>query len=60
MNERDAAEFLGVKPGTLSVWRCTRRVDIPYVKLGRRVVYRRDDLEKYMRTQTVGADVNVD
>ena len=31
MNEREAAQMLGVKPGTLAVWRCTERVKIPFV-----------------------------
>ena len=30
-----AAEILNVTPGTLSVWRCVRRYDLPYVKIGR-------------------------
>ena len=51
-----AAEFLGVKPGTLAVWRCTGRYDLPFVKIGSRVFYKRSVLlgfiEKRTRHQT--------
>jgi excisionase family DNA binding protein len=55
VDERGAAELLGVTPGTLSVWRCTRRYALPYVKVGRRVRYRVSDLEAWLQSRTVGA-----
>jgi excisionase family DNA binding protein len=55
VDEKIAAEILGVTPGTLSVWRCVRRYDIPYLKIGRSVRYRVSDLEKWMESRTVGA-----
>lgn len=47
-----AAEFIGGKdkplsPGTLAVWRSTRRYDLPYEKSGRFVRYRKSDLRKF-------------
>lgn len=45
LDEKAAAEFLTCEPGTLSVWRSTGRYQIPFVKVGRRVRYRRSDLE---------------
>jgi excisionase family DNA binding protein len=53
--EKEAAEILGVTPGTLSVWRCTRRYPLPYVKVGRSVRYRMADLEAFIESRTVGA-----
>jgi hypothetical protein len=53
--EKEAAEILGVTPGTLSVWRCTRRYPLPYVKVGRAVRYRVADLERFIESRTVGA-----
>ncbi len=44
LNEQEAAEFLDITPGTLSVWRSTGRYSIPYLKVGRNVRYRRGDL----------------
>ena len=57
LDEKAAAEFLQVAPGTLSVWRSTGRYGIPFVKVGRRVRYRRSDLEVWLarRTRTNGA-----
>jgi predicted DNA-binding transcriptional regulator AlpA len=33
------AEILGVTVGTLSIWRCVHRYDLPYKKIGRLVKY---------------------
>lgn len=53
VDERRAAEILGVRPNTLSVWRCTRRYDLPYVKVGRTVRYRLTDLQAFIEQSTV-------
>jgi len=51
-----AALFLTVKPGTLSVWRATNRVRQPrFIRVGRAVRYRRSDLLKFLASQTVEA-----
>ena len=42
-----AAEYLGLSPATLETLRC-RGGGPPFVKLGRRVVYRREDLEAWV------------
>ena len=42
----DAAAYIGVQPGTLEVWRCTKRHIIPFVKVGRLVKYRLRDLDR--------------
>lgn len=57
LNEKAAADFLDVEPGTLSVWRSTGRYGIPFVKVGHLVRYRRADLEKWLesRTRATGA-----
>jgi hypothetical protein len=51
LNEAQAAEFLGLSPGTLSVWRCLGRYSLPYVKVGRLVRYRLVDLEAWLRSR---------
>jgi hypothetical protein len=57
LDEKAAADPLQLAPGTLSVWRSTGRYRIPFVKVGRRVRYRRADLEAWLasRTRTNGA-----
>jgi len=54
-DEKSAAEFLGVSPGTLQVWRSTRRYPLPFVKIGRNVRYRLADLQAFVQSRTVGA-----
>jgi excisionase family DNA binding protein len=43
-----AAEILEVKPSTLEKWRVTGRVSLPYVKVGRRVLYRAADVMAFL------------
>ena len=50
-----AAAYIGVTPGTLEVWRCTKRHQILYIKVGRLVKYRQSDLDAWLAAQTVGA-----
>lgn len=52
LDERQAAEFLGVAPGTLSVWRSRGRYKVPFVKVGHLVRYRRDALEAWLESRT--------
>ena len=49
-----AAEFLGVTAGTLNVWRATRRYPLVYIKIGRKVMYRLADLERFADSRAVG------
>ena len=58
LDEKAAAQFLdGVTPGTLSVWRSTGRYNLPFIKIGRNVRYRRSDLIAWLekRTRETGA-----
>ncbi|NDV18756.1 helix-turn-helix domain-containing protein [Pseudodesulfovibrio sp. JC047] len=43
----DAADYLGLSPGTLEVWRCHGRGP-QYSKLGRRVMYDQVDLDLFV------------
>ncbi len=57
LDEKEAAKFLDTSPGTLSVWRSTGRYNLPFVKIGRNVRYRRADLIAWLekRTRETGA-----
>lgn len=48
LTRREAAAYLGVAEQTLAVWKCTRRYDLPYVKIGKLVKYRRVDLDEFI------------
>lgn len=52
--ENEAAQILDLKPGTLQVWRSTKRYPLPYVKVGRLVRYRQRDLEAFLNLRTQG------
>ncbi len=46
-----AAEVLGISPGTLQVWRSTGRYNLPYVKVGGRVMYRPADVQAFIENR---------
>lgn len=48
----EAAAYIGVTEGTLSVWRCNKRYDIPYIKVGRLVKYRKSALDDWLISRT--------
>ena len=54
LSNAQAAEVLGVTPGTLNTWRSEGRYPIPYVKVGTKLVrYRRADLLAWIESQVV-------
>ncbi|AWY44450.1 helix-turn-helix domain-containing protein [Pseudomonas putida] len=53
IDDKQAAQVLGVSANTLSVWRSLGRYGIPFVKSGRLVRYRVDDLAKFLALRTV-------
>lgn len=57
LDDKAAAAMLDVSPGTLSVWRSTGRYALPFIKVGRKVRYRRADLLAWLeqRTRETGA-----
>ncbi len=57
LDDKAAAAVLDVTPGTLSVWRSTGRYALPFLKVGRKVRYRRSDLIAWLqkRTRETGA-----
>ncbi len=57
VDEKAAAQDLDVAPGTLAVWRSTGRYNLPFIKIGRNVRYRRADLVAWLekRTRETGA-----
>ena len=53
MTPKQAAAVLGVSPGTLSVWRSTRRYPLSYIKLGRLVRYAEEDISAFLEKRRV-------
>lgn len=44
----EAAAILGVSPGTLAIWRCTKRYRLAYRKVGRKVMYDPRDISAFI------------
>lgn len=53
LNREKAAEYLGISPDTLSYWKSMKKKDIPTVKLGKRCLYRRVDLDAFIQAHIV-------
>lgn len=53
---KQAAKYIGVTVSTLEVWRCTKRYNIPFIKVGRLVKYRKSALNAFLESRTVGTD----
>lgn len=54
LTNAQAAEYLGISPATLNIWRCSKRYTIPFVKVGTRVMYRKEDLDTWLASRRVG------
>ncbi len=56
LTRKEAATYLGASEHTLAVWASTGRYGLPYVKVGRLVRYRRDDLDAFIARNTIAAE----
>lgn len=52
INPEEAATLLGICKDTLNVWRSTKRYNLPFVKIGRKVMYRVDDINSFIEQNT--------
>jgi len=53
MTRVEAARYLRIKPQTLALWACTGRYCLPYVRIGRRAMYRKSDLDAFLERRTI-------
>lgn len=52
LSPAEAANILGITEGTLAVWRCTKRYQLPFVKIGRKIFYRSEDIQSFVESRT--------
>jgi excisionase family DNA binding protein len=52
-DRKTAARYLGYSPGTLAVWKSTKRYNLPSVKIGRAIRYRKSDLDKFLEERLI-------
>lgn len=48
LNTVEAADYIGVRTGTLESWRVNKTYNLPYIKVGRLVKYRVSDLNDFL------------
>ena len=58
LTREEAAEYLGVKPQTLGAWKTSGRYNLPMIKVGRLCKYRREDLDRWLASRTIGTSAN--
>ena len=51
MLREEAAAYLCLSPKTLAKWACTKEVELPYFKIGGRVLYDIDDLNVWVEAR---------
>jgi hypothetical protein len=49
----ETAKLLNTTAGVLAVWRSSRRYGLRFVKIGRKVMYRREDIQKFIEARTM-------
>ena len=58
LGEAETAEILSIKRETLTTWRHTRKVDIPFCKIGRCVKYRAGDVRQFIQANMQRSSVS--
>ena len=56
LSTEQLADLTGNKKSTLITWRCTKTVQIPYIKIGKTVRYRLSDVLSWLKKNEVGTD----
>jgi excisionase family DNA binding protein len=52
IDSQETAEILGISKSALEVWRTTGRYQLPFIKVGRNVRYRRSDVLEWLDSRT--------
>lgn len=52
LSPAETAEMLGVKEQTLRVWRCTKRYGLPWIQVGRKIMYRPEHVQRFLEERT--------
>ena len=51
LTPKEAAAKLHTTYGTLAVWRCTRRKPLRFVRMGRKIFYKVEDVQAFIDSQ---------
>lgn len=47
----ETADALGLQPSTLNTWRSTKRYDLPWIRSGRLIRYKEDDIARFIESR---------
>jgi len=53
LNTREAAKYLGISKQSLANDRCERRWGLPYLRIGRKVLYDIEELDNFLRSRRI-------
>ncbi len=53
LSPKETAERLGIKTQTLASWRCLARYNLPFIRIGRTVRYKSEDIQAFIADHTV-------
>lgn len=56
MDQKEAAAYLGTTVSSLNTLRSKGRTDLPFVRWGNRIKYRKEDLDKWIENHVVDTD----
>lgn len=51
LTPEQAAERMGLRPQTLAVWRTTGRYGLPYIRAGRLIRYKAEDIDAFLNSR---------
>lgn len=52
MDRKEAAAYIRKSPATLAAWACHGSYDLPFIRVGRNVRYRKSDLDAFLDRHT--------
>jgi len=58
-SRKEAADYLGVKLGTLNNWASTKKYPLKFIKVGRLAKYRQEDLDEFLERRTVNVEEKI-
>jgi excisionase family DNA binding protein len=60
LSREEAAALLGLKSATLEAWACRGGYGLPYIRVGGRAKYKRQDIDEFIsrRSGTSASEIN--
>ena len=58
LTREQAAAYLGVAVQTLAMWKWAKRYDLPFVRIGRLIKYKRSDLDSFITRHSASQHQN--